>query len=246
MEESSVAVKSKYDENPDLIERYREGDREAGERLVVLNAPLVCSIAGRFTGRGVEMEDLVALGNLGLLKAVGSFDRGRGCAFSTYAVPLIFVEIRRFLRDDGPIKVSREEKRLLARISREREERLMRGEDVSVKSLAKALSVSTEEVASALGSGAPIRSFEESASPEDSSLTLGSVIFDEDEGRRSFERLCLSSAIEALDPWQRKLIILRYFKDLSQTETAGILGVTQVKVSREEKKILKALGKALA
>ena len=106
--------KSPYDENLNLLQAYREGDCEAGERLAELNAPLVYSIAGRFAGRGADMSDLVESGTIGLVKAMKTFDFAHGCVFSTYAVPLIFGEIRRFLRDDGIIKVSREEKRLSA------------------------------------------------------------------------------------------------------------------------------------
>ena len=234
-----------YDKNPELIRRYREGDEEAGEEIVVLNKPLVCSIAGRFSGRGVDMDDLVAIGNVGLVKAINTFDFSRECAFSTYAVPLIFGEIRRFLRDDGMIKVSREEKRLLAIISAERERRAALGEDVSLKTLAAACGVSAEDAASALYAGAPIRSLDESAYVDDDSVTLGSTLCDEDEEARNFDKLSLSFAIERLTEWQRKLIILRYFRDFSQMETAKVMGITQVKVSREEKKILKTLREKL-
>ena len=110
---SQAEKKDRYDENLSLLLAYREGDREAGERLAVLNAPLVYSIASRFVGRGADMSDLVECGNIGLVKAMRTFDFSRECAFSTYAVPLIFGEMRRFLRDDGIIKVSREEKKIL-------------------------------------------------------------------------------------------------------------------------------------
>ena len=112
---------TKYAENLALLARVREGDRAATEEIVKRNAGLVSSIACRFIGRGTEYEDLVALGNLGLLKAIRSFDPARGCALSTYAVPLIFGEIRRFLRDDGPMKVSRTQKRLGAMLAAARD-----------------------------------------------------------------------------------------------------------------------------
>ena len=230
--------KTLYDKNPELIKKYREGDEDAGEEIVILNRPLVCSIAARFTGRGVDTEDLVAIGNIGLVKAINTFDFSRECAFSTYAVPLIFGEIRRFLRDDGMIKVSREEKRLSAIVCRERERRFGTGESLALSEIAKALSLTVEEVASALAAGTPVRSLDDAAYADDDSVTLGGTIFDEDEEVRNFDKLNLTLAIERLDPWQRKLIILRYFKDYSQTETARALGVTQVKISREEKKIL--------
>ena len=236
-----ATVKRVYDENPQLIERYRAGDSDAGERIVILNRPLVYSIASRFSGRGYDTEDLAAVGNLGLVKAINTFDPARECAFSTYAVPLIFGEIRRFLRDDGIIKVSREEKRLCAILSAERERRLSSGEDVGIKALAMAVGVSPEDAASALSSGVPIRSLDDFAFADDDSVTLGSTVYDEDEQRRQFDKLSLNMAIEKLTKWHKELIILRYYKDLSQSETARLLGVTQVKISREEKKILKLL-----
>lgn len=239
--EQRIQSKRSYDKNPDLIKRYRAGDAEAGEEIVILNKPLVCSIAARFASRGVDSEDLIATGNIGLVKAINTFDFSRECAFSTYAVPLIFGEIRRFLRDDGMIKVSREEKRLSAIVSQERERRQARGESTAISDVAKSLGISPEDAASALAAGAPIRSLDENAYLDDDSVSLGSTIFDEDEEARAFDKLSLTLAIEKLDEWQRKLIILRYFKDFSQMETAKCLGVTQVKISREEKKILRIL-----
>ena len=139
------------------------------------------------------------------------------------------------------IKVSREEKRLSAIVSAERERRQMLGESTAISDIAHSLGITPEDAASALAAGAPIRSLDESAYLDDDSVSLGNTIFDEDEEERAFDKLSLTLAIEKLGEWQRKLIILRYFKDLSQTETAKCLGVTQVKISREEKKILKIL-----
>ena len=237
--------KSSYDENLTLLRAYREGDLDAGERLAELNAPLVYSIAGRFTGRGAEMSDLVESGNIGLVKAIKTFDFSHGCAFSTYAVPLIFGEIRRFLRDDGIIKVSREEKRLSAILCAERERRLSSGEPSDIASVAAAVGISPQDASSALFAASPVRSLDESAFDDDDSTTLGSIICDEDAERRQFDRFALRMAIEKLSEGHKKLIILRYFRDLSQTETARILGLTQVKVSREEKKIMEILRKEL-
>ncbi len=233
--------RSPYDENLSLLHAYRQGDEYAGERLAELNAPLVYSIAGRFSGRGADMSDLVESGTLGLVKAMKTFDFSHGCAFSTYAVPLIFGEIRRFLRDDGIIKVSREEKRLSALLCAERERRLSAGEDADISSVAAAVGISREDAASALFSASPVRSLDEAAYDDDDSTTLGSTICDEDAEMRQFDRFALRMAIEKLPEAQRRLIILRYFRDLSQTETAKLLGLTQVKVSREEKKIIQIL-----
>ena len=231
-----------YDKNLDLIRRYREGDSAAGEELCALNRPLIYSIVGRFSGRGADRDDLVEMGTIGLVKAINTFDFSRECAFSTYAVPLIFGEIRRFLRDDGIIKVSRENKRLSALLNAERERRLNLGEDVGIKALAGAVGVSAEDAAAALFSTSPVRSLDEAAyDDEDSSATVASTVYDEDEVARTFDRLALKLAIEKLGDLSRKIIILRYFRDFSQAETARILGLTQVKISREEKKILALL-----
>ena len=235
-----------YDENLALLRAYREGDLSAGERLAELNSPLVYSIAGRFSGRGADMSDLVESGNIGLVKAINTFDFSHGCVFSTYAVPLIFGEIRRFLRDDGIIKVSREEKRLSALLCAERERRLASGEPSDISAVAAAVGISVQDAASALFSQSPVRSLEEAAYDDDESQSLGSTICDEEEEIRQFDRFALRMAIEKLSAPQRKLIILRYFRDMSQSETARILGLTQVKVSREEKKIMELLRRELS
>ena len=238
--------KSPYDENLTLLQAYREGDREAGERLAELNAPLVYSIAGRFAGRGADMSDLVESGTIGLVKAMKTFDFDHGCVFSTYALPLIFGEIRRFLRDDGIIKVSREEKRLSALLCAERERRLQAGEDADIVSVAAAVGISPQDASSALFASSPVRSLDESAYDDDDGTTLAGIICDEEAEIRQFDRFALRMAIEKLSEGHRRLIILRYFRDLSQTETAKLLGLTQVKVSREEKKIMEILRKELS
>ena len=137
-----------FDRNLILLREYRLGSAEAGEELARLNAPLVASIARRFSERG-ELSDLLECGNIGLVKAMQSFDPDRGCAFSTYATPLIFGEIRRFLRDDGMIKVSREQKRLCALLCSERERRISLGEPTDIASIAAAVGISPGQVTAA-------------------------------------------------------------------------------------------------
>ena len=237
---STDAKATAYDLNPELIARYRAGDVEAGDRLVELNLPLVFSVATRFRERCDDMSDLVECGTIGLVKAIKTFDLDRGCAFSTYAVPLIFGEVRRFLRDDGIIKVSREEKRLAVLINRERDRRRNLGMRCDVISLAEALDMSPSDVASAMFSEVKPRSLDESVFDDDDTTTLGSMISDESEVT-SFDKLALRMAIETLDEDKRKIVYLRYFKDYSQAETARILGLSQVKISREEKKIMRIL-----
>lgn len=230
-----------FDKNPELVLRFREGDSEAGEELIRLNTPLIYRIAARFRERCDDLSDLIECGTMGLCKAIKTFEPERGFAFSTYAVPLIMGEMRRFLRDDGMIKVSREERRLCAILNRERERRLSLGEPSDLCSIAEAVGVSVQDASSALFSEASVRSLDESVGGEDDSLTLGSIIAEEDEAERGFDKMALALAIERLPERDRRIIILRYFRDYSQTETARILGLSQVKVSREEKKIMARL-----
>ena len=239
--ENLTLKKKTYDENLVLLKKYREGDPEAGERLAEINMPLVYSIATRLSLRGGEMSDLVECGTIGLVKAMRTFDFSHGTAFSTYAVPLIFGEIRRFLRDDGIIKISREDKRLSARLLAERERRLASGEDARIVALAEAVGVSPQDAARAIHSQSAVRSLDEAAFEDEESLTLGNLVCDEDEETRSFDRIAIRDAIDRLPDQQKKIVLLRYFRDLSQVEVAKILGITQVKVSREEKKIMEKL-----
>ncbi len=235
-----------YKENLALVARAQGGDEEAYEELVKRNMGLVRSIAARFIGRGTELEDLWQIGSMGLVKAIRTFDLSRGCAFSTYAVPLIFGEIRRFLRDEGPIKVSRVQKRLAARLAAAREELAAKGVfEAPVSRLAAHVGVSTEEAVSAMDAVLPPRSFSDPVGDEDG-RTLEGMLSDDGEHERAFERLALMSAIEKLPELRRKIILLRYFRDLSQDETARRLGLSQVKVSREEKKILALLREELS
>jgi len=236
----------KYRDNTAMIARAQDGEEEALEELVVRNMGLVKSIAARFVGRGTDFEDLVQIGSMGLLKAVRTFDLSRGCAFSTYAVPLIFGEIRRFLRDDGPIKVSRVQKRLAASIMAEKERLASLGEcDVPLSVLAKNCGVSGEEAAEALDAVVPPRSLGEPLSSDEGN-TLENTIADEETQEKFFERIALNAAIEKLPILRKKIVILRYFKDYSQEKTARALGLSQVKVSREEKKILSFLREELS
>lgn len=242
-EEKQVGVRApvneKYTDNTALILAAQAGDRRAADLLIRHNGGLVRRVASRFLGRGCEAEDLVQIGSIGLLKAIRSFDTTRGFAFSTYAVPLIMGEIRRFLRDDGPIKVSRSQKRLGAALAAERERCYAAGMgEVRLSELAARVGVSPEEAAAALDATAPVCSLSDMLYSDEDSPTVESRLADEEEHIRSFDRLAISMAIDKLPEMRKKIILLRYFRDYSQSETAAALGLTQVKVSREEKRIL--------
>ncbi|MBO7292681.1 MAG: sigma-70 family RNA polymerase sigma factor [Clostridia bacterium] len=238
---------TKFSDNIPLLVRSHAGDRRATEELVKKNGGLVAGIAARFRGRGTDYEDLVALGNLGLLKAIRTFDTERGCAFSTYAVPLIFGEIRRFLRDDGPIKVSRTQKRLGARLAAARDRRTALGEEsIRIESLAEECGVTAAEAAAALESVTPVAYLSDNVYGDEDGITLEGTLYDDEEGERNLNRLAIAEVLGRLPELRRKIILLRYFRDMSQEETARALGLTQVKVSREEKRILAVFREALS
>ena len=212
------------------------------ELLITENLGLVHSCAHRFTGRGIEYEDLFQAGCMGLVKAFDAFDTERGVRFSTYAVPVILGEMRRLFRDGGTIKVSRSLKELSVKATRERENFLLKnGREPTVSELAEILSESEENITEALCAAAPVIS-----------LTVG-----EDEGggqadvpiespeEQITERLSVIKAVSDLGEKDRMLIKFRYYENKTQTETAKILGMTQVQVSRREKKILEILRKEL-
>lgn len=234
-------------ETRELLERYaKEGGEALEARLVELNLGLAASVAMRFRGRGADQEDLVQIGSIGLLKAVRSFDPARGFAFSTYAVPLIIGEIRRFLRDDGALKVGRGMKRTGALLMKEREAYMAEhGEEPRMDELAHRLGITPQEAAAALEAASPVRSLTEAIGEDD--FSLEDVIPDREDGiGRMLEKLALSETIGRLPPLWRQIISLRYFREWSQQRTADALGLTQVKISREEKKIFAELRKMLA
>lgn len=212
------------------------------EILITENLGLVHSCAHRFTGRGIEYEDLFQAGCMGLVKAFDAFDTERGVRFSTYAVPVILGEMRRLFRDGGTVKIGRSLKELSIKATRERENFVLKnGREPTVSELAEILSVSEESVTEALCAASPVIS-----------LTVG-----EDEGggqtdipvespeNEITERLSVIKAVSDLDEKDRMLIKLRYYENMTQIQTAKVLGMTQVQVSRREKKILEILRREL-
>lgn len=217
------------------IAAAQAGDVFEERALLEENMPLVGAIARRYRNCGVEPEDLMQLGSIGLLKAIRRFDASYGVCFSTYAVPLIAGEIRRYLRDDGMIRFSRGAKALAARV------RQVLNEDPSltVGALAERLQVSREELAAALACDSPVSSLDE-PSP-DGNGCLFDRIGAESEEERAVGRLTLSAALETLSARERLLVRLRYREEKTQAEVGRLLGVSQVQVSRLEKKILSRL-----
>ncbi len=228
-----------YSQNRELIERAQRGDEAAAEKLIELNGGLVRSIAVRFRDRGTETEDLIQIGMIGMIKAIHSFDVMRGTAFSTYAVPLIVGEIRRHLRDAGIIKVSRNYKKLGMLLMRERSRIITdEGREPHISELASSCGVSIEDAAVALDAMTPVSSLSETVFG-DEGVTLENTIADEEnEIEKLSDSIALSQSISKMQPLWRRIVLLRYYRNLTQQETADSLGLSQVKVSREEKKIL--------
>lgn len=230
-----------------LIQEAQNGDRAAMEKLISQNMGLVKTVARRFIGRGVEYEDLVQIGTMGMLKAAKSFDAGFGTVFSTYAVPLIIGEIRRFLRDDGIIKVSRDIRKKGMLIMKAKEEYIKaHQQEPKLSELATLCEMTSEEVVYALDAVSPIYSLQDTVGNDEDGATLEQMTpADENEIEKMTDKLALAEAIAKLDRQSQMIIQLRFYKDLSQQQTAEILGITQVKVSREEKKIFAFLRKEL-
>ena len=232
------------DRTEELIRRSQDGDKAARDTLIEENMGLIHHVAKRFLGRGVEAEDLFQIGAIGLLKAVDRFDLGFGVRFSTYAVPMIAGEIRRFLRDDSMIKVSRSLKELAVKAARLREQLLMeRGAEPGVEELAGRLGVEAEELVQAMDSCTEVESLQKVISQGDSEGTslLERVEQGRDEQEELLRRMLLEELLAALDPKERRLIVLRFDHDRTQSQVAEELGMSQVQVSRLEKKILLAL-----
>ena len=227
-----------------LIGLAHQGDKEARDTIFEENTGLIYSVTKRFLGRGVEMEDLFQIGSIGLLKAVDKFDTGFDVKFSTYAVPMIAGEIRRFLRDDGMLKVSRSIKENCSKVFQTRAE-LERtlGREPDMEELARAVNMAPEELAMTMEAGAPVESIYKTVyQGEGKEITLADRL-EEKENRQEnlLNRILLEEVLGKLEKDERRLICMRYFQDMTQTEIAGILGISQVQVSRMEKRIIKQL-----
>ncbi|MBM6948020.1 SigF/SigG family RNA polymerase sporulation sigma factor [Mordavella massiliensis] len=227
-----------------LIQRSHEGDEEAKAQLVEENTGLIWCIVKRFRGRGTEAEDLFQIGSIGLLKAIDKFDLSYDVRFSTYAVPMISGEIKRFLRDDGMIKVSRSLKETAVRAcacrDRLREET---GREPSVEEVAALAGVEPQELMQALDAGAQVESLHRTVGQKDGReiRLLDRLEEREDREEKLLDRMLLARLLEELGAQERQLIYLRYFAERTQSEVGKMLGISQVQVSRMEKKILEKM-----
>ena len=221
----------------ELILRAQSGDAQASEQLVVENSGLIWAIARRYFGRGADPEDLYQLGALGFLKAIEGFDPAFGTQFSTYAVPKIAGEIRRFLRDDGPVKVSRSVKERAAAIKLARQRLTAElGREPGISELAEQLNLTAEEIAAAETATASAESIQQENGEE--GFSLEDVLCTQGPEDALLEQLALRDALQQLSERARTVIELRYFHALTQQRVASVLGVSQVQVSRIEKKAL--------
>ncbi len=227
-----------------LLEAARGGDNDACERMMEENAGLIWSVVRRYYGRGADPEDLYQLGCLGFLKAVRGFDPAFGCQFSTYAVPKIAGEIRRYLRDDGAVKVSRGVKERAAAI-RQARDRLSHtlGREPTLSELSAETGLEAEDIAAAEEANLPVASLQMEAGED--GFTLESMLGTDGMEEGVVERLALRGAIDALPERERQVIFLRYYKNLTQDKTAKVLGVSQVQISRIERKAMEHLRKEL-
>lgn len=227
-----------------LIKRAHEGDKAAREQLVEENLGLVYTIVKRFAGRGTEMEDLVQIGSIGLLKAIDHFDLSFDVKFSTYAVPMIAGEIKRFLRDDGMLKVSRilKETAYKSSLAREMLEKAL-GREPTLEEIEKETGIAKEEIVLAMEAAAEVESLQKPVYQSD-----GTALYLEDrieekvnQNEKILNQMLLQHLLSILEEKERTLIELRYFREKTQSEIAAELSMTQVQVSRMEKKIIQKM-----
>ncbi|MGI5936732.1 MAG: sigma-70 family RNA polymerase sigma factor [Oscillospiraceae bacterium] len=233
------------DKTLELLRAAQGGDKEAVERMIQENSGLIWSIARRYFGRGVDSDDLYQLGCVGFIKAVQGYDESFGTQFSTYAVPKISGEIRRFLRDDGAVKVSRsiKEKAQIIRSAKNMLEQQL-GRDPTLSEISRETGFTVEEIAMTETATSPAESLQRESSED--GFTLEHVLGDYGQEERLVERVALREAINTLPEREQKVIALRFYHGLTQDATAKILGVSQVQVSRLERRAIEALKKILS
>ena len=232
-----------YENDIEIIKKAQEGDKNELEKLIKNNNGLIWSIVRRFNGRGYELEDLYQIGCLGFIKAIQRFDTSFEVKLSTYAVPYMIGEIKRFIRDDGPIKISRSTKELGIKIKELQRNYLNKtGKDISIEEIKKELKVSKEDIIIAIEANQSVDSIENSIyinNKDGNSISLlEKLTTNVNEEELITNKLTINELINGLDKRDKEIIMLRFFKQRTQSEVAKILGVTQVQISRIERKIL--------
>ena len=239
-----------YDNDIKTIERAQNGNKDDMTKLIEDNNGLIWSIVRRFSGRGYEIEDLYQIGSIGLIKAIQRFDTSFEVKLSTYAVPYILGEIKRYIRDDGPIKVSRSIKELNVKILELQKEYFNKyGRDITLEEISKELKISKEEITMAMDSTRPVDSIE-SAKYRDNKTDktvsiLEQISTGKDEQTEITNRITIKKLIGELDDKEKEIIMLRYYKQKTQMQVSKILGITQVQVSRIERKVLEKMKRKL-
>ena len=233
------------DKTLEMIVQSQNGDKKARDKLVEENTGLIWSVVKRFMGRGYEADDLFQIGSIGLMKCIDKFDVNFGVKFSTYAVPMIMGEIKRFLRDDGMIKVSRPLKEMAIK-AKYMQENLQQqtGKVPTITEIATALEIDVEELAHVMDAGTDVESLYAVVHQGDGSpvyLLDKLEMTTYDHGTALIDRIALKESITKLDPKERQVIIMRYFQDKTQSQIAAAIGVSQVQVSRIEKRVLNTL-----
>ncbi len=232
-----------YDNDMKKIEKAQNGNKEEMTKLIEDNSGLVWSIVRRFSGRGYEIEDLYQIGCIGLIKAIQRFDTSFEVRLSTYAVPYILGEIKRYIRDDGPIKVSRSIRELNAKIVELQKEYFNKyGKEISLEEIAKDLRTSKEEITMAMDSTRPVDSIEDAKyrdNKTDKTISiLENISTGRDEQTEITNKIAIKNLINELNKQEKEIIMLRYYKQKTQMQVSKILGITQVQVSRIERKVL--------
>ena len=239
-----------YENDMKIIERAQNGSKEDMTKLIEDNNGLIWSIVRRFSGRGYDIEDLYQIGSIGFIKAIQRFDTSFEVRLSTYAVPYILGEIKRYIRDDGPIKVSRSIKELNVKISELQKEYFNKyGRDITLEEISKELKISKEEITMAMDSTSPVDSIE-SAKYKDNKTDktvsiLEQISTGKDEQTEITNRITIKKLIGELEDKEKEIIMLRYYKQKTQMQVSKILGITQVQVSRIERKVLEKMKRKL-
>ncbi|WP_251615405.1 SigB/SigF/SigG family RNA polymerase sigma factor [Pumilibacter muris] len=225
----------------ELISKAQDGNNEAKTELIEQNSPLIKSVIRRYRNKGVDYEDLYQLGCIGFLKAIRNFSDAFGVKFSTYAVPMIAGEVKRFLRDDGYIKVSRSVKSLASKINYYIEEyKNKNGDSPSIETIAEEFGIEAQEAVFVLDSAKfPVSLYDKT--DDEHNRTLMDKLASKETVEDNLDRIVLKDAIQSLDEREKKIILLRYYRDKTQSEVARVLNVSQVQISRLENKILEKL-----